>query len=262
MGAREAQELVAPRRSGTLAFDSGTVSVSLIVRKGAHTALQPYGVRPCAHAVLSLFCDMQCYQSVKNIMPVLAYTFFFHSLGVLILHDDGVPEIYTEKYASASCHTDPWSLSNVANRTSSRRLVSLNDGDRSERHLRSRLFLASVTQTELDLVDADMSDWRVGGGGSLVLASAVLDLAPTSVSLSVLGFVSCPYDVDCVTDTLGCRITFLSWPPVRRCHVDAVCFWCDLQIIVLLVDSLRRCLPNRCKKCHRLHVSVFDHGVR
>ena len=80
-----------------------------------------------------------------------------------------------------------------------------------------------------------MSDWRVGGG-SLVLASAVLDLAPTSASLSVLGFVSCPYDVDCVTDTLGCRITFLSWPPGRRCHVDPVCFWCDLQIIVLHVD--------------------------
>ena len=144
---------------------------------------------------------------LKNIMPVLAYIFFFHSLGVLILHTYGVPEIYTEKYASTSCHTDPWSLSNVANRTSSRRLVSLNDGDMSERHLRSRVFLASVTQTELDLVDADMSDWRVGGGGSLVLASAVLDLAPTSVSLSVLGFVSCPYDVDCVTDTLECRIT-------------------------------------------------------
>ena len=36
---------------------------------------------------------------LKNIMPVLAYIFFFHSLGVLTLHNDGVPAIFTEKYA-------------------------------------------------------------------------------------------------------------------------------------------------------------------
>ena len=55
-------------------------------------------------------------------------------------------------------------------------------------------FRASVIQTELNALDADVIDSGVGERGGLVFASAVLDLAPTAASLSVLGFVSCLSD--------------------------------------------------------------------
>ena len=46
------------------------------------------------------------------------------------------------------------------------------------------------------MLDSDDINSGVNERGALVLASAVLDLAPTAASFSVLGFVSCLSDVD------------------------------------------------------------------
>ena len=63
-------------------------------------------------------------------------------------------------------------------------------------------FRMSVNQQALSVLDADDSDSGVTERGALVLASAVLDLAPTAGSFSVLGLVSCLSDVDLLTDAL------------------------------------------------------------
>ena len=52
------------------------------------------------------------------------------------------------------------------------------------------------------MLDTDDIESGVTERGALVLASAVLDLAPTAASFSVLGFVPCLSDVDLLTDAL------------------------------------------------------------
>ena len=54
----------------------------------------------------------------------------------------------------------------------------------------------SVNQRALSVLDADDIESGVTGRGARVLASAVLDLAPTAASFTVLDFVSCLSDVD------------------------------------------------------------------
>ena len=57
-------------------------------------------------------------------------------------------------------------------------------------------FRMSVNQMELNVLVADAIDSSANERGALVLASAVLDLAPTAASFSDLGFVTCLSDVD------------------------------------------------------------------
>ena len=83
-------------------------------------------------------------------------------------------------------------------------------------------FCMLVAQRALSVLDSDDIDSGVNKRGALVLASAVLDLAPTAASFSVLGFVPCVSDVDLLTDALRRRIAFFSCAAVTRCHVDAV----------------------------------------
>ena len=121
-------------------------------------------------------------------MPVLVYTSFLHALGVLVPPTDRLAELTpknvrvqrvartrrrcptrrserAEEHLCLSRTVEPWS--NISN------LASL---------------CMSVPQQALSVVDADAIDSSPNERGALVLASAVLDLAPTAASFFSFGF--------------------------------------------------------------------------
>ena len=143
-----------------------------------------------------LFCEVQLYQSVGIQMPVLVYTSFLRASGVLTPQTDRFAELTPKNVR-------------LQRGARTRRRCPTRRSERAEEHrclsrtvtLWSNIFnLASfrmsVNQRARPVLDADDSDSSANERGALVLASAVLDLAPTAASFSVLGFVSCLSDVD------------------------------------------------------------------
>ena len=122
-------------------------------------------------------------------MPVLGYTSFLHALGVLIPPTDRLAELTPKNVR----------VQRVAR---TRRRCPTRRSERAEEHVwLSRTvtpfsnisnlasFRMSVPQQALSVLDADAIDSSANERGALVLASAVLDLAPRAASFSVLGSV-------------------------------------------------------------------------
>ena len=121
-------------------------------------------------------------------MPELVYTSFIHALGVLVPHTDGLAELTPKNMRlqrGARTRRCPTRRSErAAEHLCLSRTVTLWSNTFNLASL-----CMSVNQRALSVLDADDIDSGVNERGALVLASAVLDLAPPAASVSVLGFV-------------------------------------------------------------------------